>query len=629
MKSLSSIILTFALIFITVSPVSAAPLPEKSLDLNGYTIIIHTNDSHSRAINDSGQGQMGFTTVSALKKHYETMGVEVILLDAGDTFHGLPFANLVGGSNIVEIMNLAGYDAMTPGNHDFNYGTDALVKLKADMDFTLLSSNLKQKSNGKDLLEDNIIIEENGVKYGIFGLSTPETVYKTNPNNVSTVDFIDPIEAAREEVIELKADGAQVIIALSHLGIDESSEFTSKLVAEKVDGIDLIVDGHSHSVLNDGLEVNDTLIVSTGDYIKNIGIVIISPDGNMDAQLITPEDFAETDPIVDEMVASYSSKQDELLSEVIGYTTVSLDGVREHVRASETNLGNLATDAFLWKTGADVAFTNGGGIRSSIEIGDITKKDIVTVFPFGNYLVTKNITGKALLEALELGVSAYPELLGGFLQVSGITCSFDPSKPAGSRVVEAKVKGTTLDPKAMYLIATNDFMVVGGDGYTMLADFEVVNEFGSMEEILIEYLEEIGDVDIEMQDRITVYEPEELVEEDKDIGEDADAEEDEDIEVDEDAVADKDTDMDKDVDMDKDADMDEKADVYDDDEIDKDTEVAKYEQYKVKQGDYLRKIALEYFDEESKWTLIYDWNKDTITNPDLIYVGQELNIYSE
>ncbi|HKL78900.1 MAG TPA: metallophosphoesterase, partial [Mobilitalea sp.] len=276
LKSLCSIMLTLALVFITVSPVSAVSLPEESLDLKGYTIIIHTNDSHSRAVNDSGQGQMGFTAVSALKKHYETMGVEVILLDAGDTLHGLPFANLVGGSSIVEIMNLVGYDAMAPGNHDFNYGTDALVKLKADMDFPLLSSNIKQKSDGKDLLEDNVIIEENGVKYGIFGLSTPETAYKTNPNNVSTIEFIDPVEAAREEVVELKTDGAQVIIALSHLGIDESSDFTSKLVAEQVDGIDLIVDGHSHSILNNGLEVNDTLIVSAGEYIKNIGMVLIS-----------------------------------------------------------------------------------------------------------------------------------------------------------------------------------------------------------------------------------------------------------------------------------------------------------------------------------------------------------------
>lgn len=575
LKLLCSLILTSALLLVTAVPVLAGALPEEYIDLDGYTIIIHTNDSHSRAVNDSGQGQMGFTTVSALKKHYESMGVEVILLDAGDTLHGLPFANLVGGKSIVEIMNLAGYDAMTPGNHDFNYGTDALVQLTADMDFPLLSSNIKKKSDGKDLLEDNIILEENGIKYGIFGLSTPETSYKTNPNNVAAIEFADPIAAAREEVSELEAAGAQIIIALAHLGIDESSEITSKMVAEQVDGIDLIVDGHSHSVLEKGLKVEDTLIVSTGDYIKNVGIVLISPEGKIDAELIIPEDFAEKDSAMDELVTSFSQKQEELLSEVIGKTSVLLDGVREHVRAGETNLGNLATNAFLWKTGADAAFTNGGGIRASIEVGDITKKDIVTVFPFGNYIVTKNITGEALLEALELGVSAYPEPLGGFLQVAGITFSFDPSKPAGSRVVEAKINGEILDPEAEYLIATNDFMAVGGDGYTMLKDFAVVNEYGSMEEILMEYLEEIGDVNVQTEDRITVHVPEEPEEEEP---------------------------------------------------VENESE---YETYQVKQGDYLRKIALEFFDEEAKWKLIYDWNKDIIINPDLIYVGQELKIFAE
>jgi 5'-nucleotidase len=599
-KKFLAILLTLALVLIPVTPAAASLLPAEGTSLTGYTVIMHTNDTHSRAVPNSGSGYMGFTAVSALKKNYEAAGAEVILLDAGDTLHGLPIANLVKGQSIVKIMNLVGYDAMTPGNHDFNYGTETLLKLSEDMDFALLSSNITKKDGGADLLEDNLVIEKNGVTYGIFGLSTPETAYLTNPNNVTNVEFGNPIDAATKEVAELKAAGAEVIIALAHLGVDESSKVTSKLVAEKVDGIDLIVDGHSHTVLEEGLAVEDTLIVSTGDYIQNIGVVLIDPSGNMKADLINAKEFTGTDAAIDELIKSYSTEQETLLSEVIGYSTVYLDGVREHVRAGETNLGNLATDAFRHVTGADVAITNGGGIRASIEIGDITKKDIVTVFPFGNYVVTKKVTGEALLKALEQGASTYPEPLGAFLQVSGITFSIDATKPTGSRVLNAKVNGTAVDPKAEYLLATNDFVVAGGDGYTMLADFEVANEFGSMEDVLIDYLKEIGDVTIQTQDRITILGAgeKETVVEDKEDTKGTEAIEDT-----------KDT---KEPVEDEDAAAEEEFDVY-----------------VVKKGDYLRKIADTLFDKESEWKKIYEWNKDLIKNPDMIFIGQELKIYAE
>ncbi|MHB8130788.1 MAG: bifunctional metallophosphatase/5'-nucleotidase [Mobilitalea sp.] len=560
-KKLLSLMLTLTLILTPVVPVVASSAPEAGTSLAGYTVIMHTNDSHGRAVPNSGSGYMGFTAVSALKKSYEAAGAKVILLDAGDTLHGLPFANLVNGESIIEIMNLAGYDAMTPGNHDFNYGTTILTKLATSMDFPLLSSNITKKDIGADFLEDHIIIEENGVKYGIFGLSTPETAYKTNPNNVTSIEFGNPIDSAKKEIDELKAAGAQVIIALSHLGVDESSEVTSKLVAEQVDGIDLIVDGHSHSTFEEGLTVDDTLIVSTGDYIRNVGVVVIDSNGNMKADLINATEFTGTDPAIDALVDSYSTEQEVLLSEEIGYTTVELDGVREHVRAEETNLGNLATDAFCYITGADVAITNGGGIRASIDIGEITKKDIVTVFPFGNYVVTKKVTGEALLMALEHGVSTYPEPLGAFLQVSGITFSIDVSKPAGSRVIDAKINGVKLDPKAEYVLATNDFIIAGGDGYTMLADFEVANEFGSMEDVLIDYLGVIGDVTIQTQDRIIVLEAEEPEEaEVEEVAEEEEAAEEEDTVI---------------VAPTEDAEED-------------------YDVYQVKKGDYLRKIAAQF-----------------------------------
>ncbi|NLK29355.1 MAG: multifunctional 2',3'-cyclic-nucleotide 2'-phosphodiesterase/5'-nucleotidase/3'-nucleotidase [Clostridiales bacterium] len=596
LKKFLVFILILALVMLPVTPAKAS-LQFEDLNIDGYTVIIHTNDTHSRAIPDRAQGQMGFTAVSALKKFCENHGAEVILLDAGDTLHGLPFANLVKGDRIVNIMNLIRYDAMTPGNHDFNYGADTLKALSMMMDFPLLSANIKLKNENTEFFKDHIVIVKNGIKFGIFGLSTPETSYKTNPKNVENIVFHNPISAAKEEVAELKAIGADFIIALAHLGVDEGSEYTSKLIAKEVEGIDLIVDGHSHTVFEEGFQVKDTLIVSTGEYIQNIGVVAINPEGKIaGAGLVNQTIFTETDPAIDALIASYNKMQEELLTEVVGSTKVELDGIREHVRTKETNLGNLAADAFRWKTGGDLAFTNGGGIRASINVGDITKQEIVTSFPFGNYIVTKKVTGEALLMALEHGVRIYPEPNGGFLQVSGITFTMDPKKPAGSRIVEAKVNGKALNPDAEYLLATNDFLVIGGDGYTMLTDFPTVNEFGSMEEIIIEYLQHIGEVKINNENRISILNPEELAD-----GFTKEAEDE--------RAGEKETTYPNFEGMSKNQDG--------------------YYIYIIKEGDYLRKIAVNLFGVESDWKLIYKWNKDIIKHPDLIYTGVGLKIYPD
>jgi 5'-nucleotidase / UDP-sugar diphosphatase len=609
----------------------------KDLDLSDYTIILHTNDSHGRAVPDSYNGYMGFTAVSALKKLCEAAGAEVILLDAGDTLHGLPFATMNKGATIIKLMNLAGYDAMTPGNHDFNYGTDRLIDLSRTMNFKLLSANISWKESKDKVLDSSTIIEKDGVKYGIFGLSTPETAFKTNPNNVSKISFDNPVDAAKEEVEELKKDGAEVIIALSHLGIDESSEFTSKLVADKVEGIDLIVDGHSHSTLEAGLKVDDTLIVSTGDYTKNIGVVAIDSKGNMNAGLVNAKQFTETDKAIDDTVSQITVDQEKILSEIVGKTSVKLDGVREHVRTQETNLGNLVTDAMRDATGADVAFTNGGGIRASIEIGDITKKSLVTVFPFGNYVVTKKVTGKALLEALEVGVASYPEPLGAFPQVSGITFSIDINKPAGSRVIDAKIGGVPVDKKATYLLATNDFIVAGGDGYTMLANFAIANEYGALEEVLVDYIKKLGDVTIGNENRITVIEgsKEETKEESKEETSEETKEETSDSEDTVNNKANNDTTSDSNIkdnnDVSTDSRMDQPSDKSSDKDTKKSVEASKYtksvKEYKVEKGDHLRKIAKELFGDANKWKLIYEWNKDNISDPNRIFTGQILIIY--
>ncbi len=470
--------------------------------------IIHTNDMHAR-VSEGAYDGMGFPRIASIIKDAKTQNPNVLVLDAGDALHGTTFATLVEGESIVKLMNDIGYDVMVPGNHDFNYGQDRLIALRDLANFDIISANIK-KSDHTDFIAPYVIKEIDDVKIAIFGLTTPETTYKTHPDNVVGLEFVDPIEAAEEMVAELEGK-ADIVIALAHLGNDEETEITSQLVAEQVEGIDLIVDGHSHSVYEEGLLVGDTLIVSAGEYDKNLGFVDIEvqdDDIAFSARLVTKEGAAAYEDDVDLLatIDSIKAEQEEILSEVIGSTIVKLDGERADARTKETNLGNLITDAMIALTDADAAITNGGGIRASIDVGEITKGDVITVLPFGNYIVTKSLTGADIKAALEHGLSAYPESAGSFSQVSGITYTIDLNRDAADRVVNIQVGGQPLDLDKEYVVATNDFMAAGGDNYTMFADKETVNEYMALDEALIEYISAQEEVDITVDGRMSVIE---------------------------------------------------------------------------------------------------------------------------
>ncbi|MCP1160552.1 MULTISPECIES: bifunctional metallophosphatase/5'-nucleotidase [Bacillus] len=489
-----------------IGPAVSANAEESAAGTKKITIL-HTNDSHGRAVESDNDG-MGFAKISTLVKKFESENPNTLLLDAGDTFHGTNFATLNKGDSIAEIMNKVGYDGMAAGNHDFNYGYQRLLELEKKVVFPVLSANVK-KQDGTRLLKPYEIKEVDGIKLGIFGLSTPETHYKTHPKNVEGLTFTDPAAEAREMVKELKAQNVDAIIAVTHLGIDESSTDTSIKVAKEAPGIDLIVDGHSHSVLVEGLKgENDTLIVSAGEYTKNLGTVELTFDGkkivSKTAKLIKKEETADIvpDPAVEEVIKKIQSAQEEILSQVIGKTAVKLDGEREQVRGGETNLGNLITDAMVDVTGADMAITNGGGIRASIDAGDITKGDVITVLPFGNYIVTKKLKGLQIKAGIENGVSAYPDVKGAFPHVSGLTFAIDPSQPAGSRVHSMKIDGKAVDMNKEYVVATNDFMAAGGDEYTSFNDSPILNEYQALDEALINYIQKIGTVNAKVEGRV-------------------------------------------------------------------------------------------------------------------------------
>ncbi len=524
-KKLFSLLLSLVLTLgIFLAPLHDVVFAEDAEDITEITIV-HTNDTHARIKEGVGFAKIS-TIVNGLK---EEKGKEnVLLLDAGDTLHGLPLASIPKGKSIVDVMNLVGYDAMVPGNHDFNYGYDRLLELNDMAKFPIIAANMQpEPETGIRLLDKSIIKDIDGLKVGIFGLATPETKYKSNPKNTEGIEFKAPVEAARNMVAKLKDEGADIIIALSHLGMDEETAKNerSTTVAAQVEGIDLIIDGHSHSTLKEGKIINGTLIAQTGSHTNNVGVVDITvKDGKIskEARLITAEEAENIneDKEVEALIERIEEENKEITSEVIGEAKVKLDGERENVRAGETNLANLITDIMLEAGNADVVITNGGGIRASIEAGEITMGDVIAVLPFGNYLVVKEVKGSDILAALEHGTKAYPEPSGGFPQVAGMTYKLDLSAEVGNRVHSVEVNDEPLDLNKTYKLATNDFMAAGGDGYTSLGGGELIVELPGLDEIVAEGIRDMEAVEGKLDKRMTVedkpvVEPEEPKEEDK------------------------------------------------------------------------------------------------------------------
>ena len=510
-KKVLSLVLVLAMMF---SLCITAGAEEPAEDLSGSIIILHTNDVHG-AID-------GYAKAAALKKTYEEMGAYVLLMDAGDFIQGDPTVSTSEGATAVELMNLAGYDVAAPGNHEFDYGYANLKALVSEADFPSVAANVLD--GGKAAFNDNVTFTApDGTKIGVFGLDTPETATKAHPAKIKGVTFLADDElfaCAQEQVNELEAEGCDIIVCLGHLGIDDESTGNRSMdLLEEVDGIDLFIDGHSHSDLDDiagavgeSCMVNDTILTSTGTKFENIGLVVIS-DGVMEATAIPTADITvKPDGTVADRAAAIQKAVDDEYGAVFAKTEVELNGVKAEVRTGETNLGNLITDALVWGaaeagTKVDAAVTNGGGIRASISKGNITKKDINTVLPFGNTLSIVKVTGAELLEALEASTYCTPETIGGFPHVSGIVFTVDTGKvydqgeqyPGSTyygpksiqRVSIQSVGGKAFDPNATYTIATNDFMAAGGDTYYAFKTASVNYDLGvPMDEVVMEYVTE-------------------------------------------------------------------------------------------------------------------------------------------
>ena len=495
-------------------------------DLAGKTVILHTNDVHG-AIQD-------YAKVAALKADYEARGADVYLVDAGDFSQGSVYVSLNKGADAITMLNAVGYDFVTLGNHEFDYGAQQLADNLKKAKFGVLCSDVLD-ADGNPVANAAITseVEGSGLKIGFFGLATPETKTKANPALIKGLTFLSGealYKCAQEDIDWLKGQNVDVIICLTHLGVDkESQPNTSYDLYKNTTGIDFIIDGHSHTVMTKG--PNGEPIQSTGTALANVGVIIIDNatkkieenklvpiwhTEKKDDKSVTVYDYTKEDAAVAAAAKAIMDPIDAEYGEVFAKSAVDLNGAKAPGnRTEETNLGDLITDAMMWaiKTKAPsvdmtnaVAITNGGGIRAAINKGDITKKDINTVLPFGNTLAVVYVKGSELLEALEASTYCTPEAVGGFPQFAGmevelnIAPKYDKNAKEypGSeyfgpksinRITIKSINGKAFDPNATYAVITNNFMAAGGDTYYAFAAAKEQFDTGlPLDEILMEYI---------------------------------------------------------------------------------------------------------------------------------------------
>ena len=614
----------FLALFLALAMVLALAVPAFAEDaviapaptMAGKTVILHSNDVHGAVA--------GYAYMAALKAQYEAQGAEVILVDAGDYSQGTTYVSSTKGADAVAMMNAAGYDVVTLGNHEFDYGYAQLAENMKQAKFKVLCADVFD-ANGKTIFDGNTTYTtKSGVKLGFFGMETPETQTKANPALIKGLKFATDeafYAAAKTQVAALK--DADLVICLAHLGVDaESKPYRSYDLYSKVEGIDFIIDGHSHTVMTKG--ENGEPIQSTGTAFANVGLIVIDDatkkieknellpvyhtEKNAEGKDVSVPNYegdakvaAAAQAIIDRVLAEYGA--------VFAKSEVELNGAKapNGNRDSETNNGDLIADAMVWQVmqnregltvDADhvVAITNGGGIRAAIKAGDITKNDINTVLPFGNTISLVYISGAKLLEALEASTYCTPNAVGAFPQVSGLKFTVDTGKaydanaetyPGSTyygpktinRVTIESVNGKEFKADDTYAVITNNFCAAGGDTYYAFASAETVIDTGiPMDVAVMDYITNqlkgvVGETYAKPQGRITVVIPETPVEPEQPTQPEQPA-----------------------------------------------------ATYVVIKGDSLWKIAKKLLGDGAQWKAIFEANSATVKDANRIYVGQTLNI---
>ena len=628
-------VLTLAMAFTMAAPALAADGDQ------GDIVILHTNDVHCGI-----EEGLTYAGVSAYARAMEGQyGADnVTLVDAGDAVQGGPIGTLTQGEYLVDIMNQIGYDIFVPGNHEYDYQMPRMLELMDMLDAQVLSSNFIDLSTGESVFAPYTILTYDGdVDVAYVGITTPESFTKSTPayfqdeegNNLysfcedeSGQALYDNVQASVDAAL---AEGADYVIAVGHLGVDPSSApWRSTDVIANTHGIDVVIDGHSHTMV-DGQEVlnengETVLLNQTGTKLSAIGQVVIDPDtGEITAGLVT--EYEGRDPDTKAFVDSINQEFSGILSQVVASTDVSLTTVdpttgERIIRNRETNLGDLCADAYRVVLGADVGLINGGGIRADIAAGEVTYGDIISVHPYNNQATSVRVTGQQLLDALEMGARYTPQESGGFLHASGLTYTIDTTIPSSVvadvqdnfirvdgeyRVKDVMVGGEPLDLEKTYVVASHDYMLLSdGDGMTMFDGAEVVKDRVMPDsEVLIQYIRDyLGGVvgqeyaDPYGQGRITIL-TEAGAETPEQSAEETPAQPEAPEQPAEETPA-------------------EEAPAQ------PQQPAAEAQTYTVQSGDCLWNIAARELGSGQRWSEIYDLNRDILSDPNRIQIGQEL-----
>lgn len=507
-----------------------------------YTLnILHINDWHSRIESNNkyestcsteeeskgecfGGAARLVTAIAAERKKLE--GQNVLLLNGGDNFQGSLFYTTYKGKTEAEFLNQMKFDAMTVGNHEFDDGEDALAPFLDVISFPVLSANVKASAAAKvgDRVKPSVVIDLGGQKIGIVGAVTNDTPDLATPGPNITIE--DDIKTITAEVEKLKGEGINKIIALTHVGYPRDKEMIAR-----IPGVDVVVGGHSHSLLSntdpkaegpyptmvdnpDGYKVPVTQAAS---YSKLLGEFKVVFDDNgvvkeASGNPIPLDKSVTPDPQVLARIKELGAPIEELKARQVGETTAAIDGSRESCRTRECTMGNLVSDAVLDRVkgqGVEIVFTNGGGLRASIDQGKVSMGEVLTVLPFQNTVATFKIPGKTVVGALEHGVSAVEEGKGQFPQVAGLKYSFDKSAPAnGGRIKSVEVmeggQWKPIDPAKEYIVATNNYVRQGGDGYKQFIAGKDAYDYGpSLEQVVADYVGAHSPYTPKLEGRIT------------------------------------------------------------------------------------------------------------------------------
>ena len=520
------LVLMLATAGIACAETAEKPLPSKDI------LVLFTSDVHCGV-----DQNFGYVGLKAIKDTAEAAGDNVLLVDDGDAIQGEPIGTFTKGEAIINLMNAVGYDVAIPGNHEFDYGMDRFLELTKKANFPYISCNFNKE--GELVFDPYIIKEVDGVKVAFVGVTTPKTLTTSTPRYFQNEDgeyiygFLQDetgetlYSAIQQSVDDARAEGADYVILIAHLGNEaEVIPYTYADVLEHTNGIDALLDGHSHDtdkVVMKNKDGDDVIRQACGTKLEGVGWLRISAeDGSLDTGMYSWSSnvsAAKLLGIENELTAEIEQATGELnekLSKVVATSASDLiihDPVLKDnngkpiriVRSQETNLGDLCADAYRDQSGADIAVLNGGGIRVPLPKGDITQNDVLKVHPFGNALTVIEVTGQQVLDALEWGAHAIPGENGGFLQVSGLTyeihadvessCTFDEDGmftgiTGDYRVQNVMVGGEPLDLEKTYTLASVDYILLNhGDGYTMFDGCNVLQESVKLDnQVLTDYV---------------------------------------------------------------------------------------------------------------------------------------------